>query len=94
VIVVGFTGPLVFDINELFDTDQGLRRQARTVQEAAADLVVDASGLPPDAQAVVASLGRLRGQLDCAVRDLTDAAADFGGTGSAAKKADSLLSSS
>ncbi|KLL11328.1 MULTISPECIES: hypothetical protein [Protofrankia] len=86
--MTGFAGLFVFVFAELFDTDHDLRAQARLVREAANALTIDAGGLPPEAQTVVAGLATLRDRLERAADDLTAAATAFGQIGADAKRAD------
>lgn len=84
---MGF-GLRIFVFGELFDADQRLRRQARSVSEAADDLNVSVGGLPPEAESVVAGLRGLRGQLDRAAHTLVAAAGTIGRVGAGAARAD------
>jgi hypothetical protein len=81
-------GPLVVVFDELFGADERLRGEARSIGDAAADLAVDVSGLPPEAKPIVAAVRGLRGRLDRAERKLTSAASMLGQLGTAAKGVD------
>jgi len=81
-------GLRVFVFDELLGADEDLRRQARTLNEAAGDLAIDVPGLPPEARSAVAGLPGLAARLEGAARELLAAAADLGQAGVDARHAD------
>jgi hypothetical protein len=81
-------GLRVFYFDELLGADEGLRRQARTLTEAAGDLAIDLPGLPPEGQAAVAGLAGLSARLEAAARELLAAATALGQAGADAQLAD------